>query len=341
MHKNFQKVLNRLCRPAAVSAAPPVAQKDFRVTAYLIGRDFQNKDVIDYSHFEQITDFILIGFADFDVNGRVILAENFETVYNNIAPHIPPGKRFYLNLLGPKCTLEGGSWNARMRNQGNLHTRAFESGKLEANTRSVLEKYGFDGVYFDYEYPINRKSWKSFNRFIVSLRCVLGDKYKIGLAMSNGRFGQSKEAMAVTDFVEIMNYDVWDKAGNHSTLENANKDIRAFLKKGYARSKLGLGLPFYARPTTQEEYWYDYKTYWNRIDENGLYVDSAATGLTFSFNTYDVIKKKVAFALSRGLGGVMVWNYAYDAPADNELALFNAIEDGIRTAYAENTKGIN
>ena len=46
MHKNFQKVLNRLCRPAAVSAAPPVAQKDFRVTAYLIGRDFQNKDMI-------------------------------------------------------------------------------------------------------------------------------------------------------------------------------------------------------------------------------------------------------------------------------------------------------
>lgn len=72
MHKNFQKVLNRFCKSCEVPAAPPVAQKDFRVTAYLVGRDFQNKDVIDYSHFEQITDFILIGSADFDVNGRVL-----------------------------------------------------------------------------------------------------------------------------------------------------------------------------------------------------------------------------------------------------------------------------
>ena len=84
---------------------------------------------------------------------------------------------------------------------------------------------------------------------------------------------------------------------------------------------------------------YDYKTYWNRIDETGLYSD-AATGLTFSFNTYGAIKQKTQLAVSRGLGGVMVWNYAYDAPADNEFALFNAIEDGIRTAYAENTKGL-
>lgn len=344
MCKNFQKT--RAHSLAKAPAAAPVAKEDFRVTAYLVGRDFQDKAQIDYSHFDQITDFILIGSADFGEDGRLHLAENFDAVFRNISSHIPPGKRFYLNVLGPKCAFSGGSWHMRMWDQGRRHTRAFASGRLEASILQVLDTYGFDGVYFDYEYPVTRKSWQSFNRFIVSLNGVLGDRYKIGMAMSNWRFGQSKAAMEATDFVEIMNYDVWDRGGRHATLKNAQKDIRAFLKKGYAPEKLGLGLPFYARPTTREEYWYDYKTYWNKMDENGLFADPA-TGLTFSFNTYDLIRQKTALAVNCGLGGVMVWNYAYDAPADNPHSLFNAVADGIATAYgkihidaADITKGV-
>lgn len=308
-------------------------KEGFRITAYLVGDSFHNQDEIDYSHFDQITDFILIGVANFDRNGNVILTEKFKAAYNNTAPYIPDGKKYYLNIIGPKSTLETDKWNKRMRSQGNLHTQAFKSGKLELNIKGILEKYGFDGVYFDYEYPINRKSWKSFNNFIVSLHSVLGSKYKIGMAMSNGRFGQSKEARAATDFIEIMSYDNWNKSGYHSPYENAALDIKAFIKKGYEPSRLGLGLPFYARPTTQEEYWYDYKTYCDSIDENGLYVDLTDTGLTFSFNTYDVIKQKTELAVSCGLGGVMVWHYTYDATKDNKISLFNAIEDGINTAY--------
>ena len=313
----------------------PVAKEDFRVTAYMVGDRFLDPAEIDYSHFEQVTDFIFISMADFDTNGEIILNENFDAAYNNIAPYIPDDANFYVNLLGPKSTLETDDWSAQMADQGKLHTEAFQSGVLEENIKELLEQYDFDGVYFDYEYPIDQVNWDSFNAFIVSLDEYLGDEYKIGMAMSDWDIGQSPEAMAATDFIEIMSYDNWDKKGNHSTYKNAQKSIEALLEKGYDRSKLTLGLPFYARPTTEEEYWYDYKSYCDKIDENGLYEDTGDTGLTFSFNTYDVIKQKTELAVNCGLGGVMIWHYACDAPADNPKSLFNAVEDGINTAYSQ------
>lgn len=314
----------------------PVAKGDFRVTAYLVGDRFLDKSQIDYSHFSQVTDFILMSVVNFDENGNLIKTDDFDTAYNNIQPYLPEDANFYVNVLGPKSTLETDDWNEKIKDQGRLHNQAFESGKLQPQIKSMLEEYGFDGVYFDYEYPVSRSNWKVFNNFIVSLDDYLGDDYKIGLAMSDWDLKQSDEAMAATDFIEIMSYDNWDKNGNHSTFENAQKSVEALLKKGYDRSKLSLGLPFYARPTTEEEYWYDYKTYCNNIDENGLYKDDADTGLTFSFNTYDVIKQKTEFAVNCGLGGVMVWHYSCDAPADNPMSLFNAIEDGVNTAYSSN-----
>lgn len=312
----------------------PVAKEDFRVTAYLVGDRFLDKSQIDYSHFSQVTDFILMSVVNFDENGNLIKTDDFDTAYNNIQPYLPEDANFYVNVLGPKSTLETYDWNEKIKDQGRLHNQAFESGKLQPQIKSMLEEYGFDGVYFDYEYPVSRSNWKVFNNFIVSLDDYLGDDFKIGLAMSDWDLKQSDEAMAATDFIEIMSYDNWDKNGNHSTFENAQKSVEALLKKGYDRSKLSLGLPFYARPTTEEEYWYDYKTYCNNIDENGLYKDDADTGLTFSFNTYDVIKQKTEFDVNCGLGGVMVWHYSCDAPADNPKSLFNAIEDGVNTAYS-------
>lgn len=313
----------------------PVAKEDFRVTAYMVGDRFLNPEEIDYSHFDQVTDFIFISMADFDTSGEIILNEDFDTAYNNIAPYIPEDANFYVNILGPKSTLQTDDWNAQMADQGKLHTEAFQSGVLEENIKELLQQYDFDGIYFDYEYPIDQVNWDSFNAFIVSLDQYLGDDYKIGMAMSDWDLGQSAEAMAATDFVEIMSYDNWDKKGNHATYENAEKSIEALLEKGYDRSKLTLGLPFYARPTTEEAYWYDYKSYCDKIDENGLYEDTGDTGLTFSFNTYDVIKQKTELAVNCGLGGVMIWHYACDSPANDPKSFFNAIDDGINTAYSE------
>lgn len=321
------------CTADLTEDAAPVAKEDFRVTSYLVGDTFVDSAAVDYSHFEQITDFIFIGMANFDTSGKITLAQDFETAYDNIKSHLPQGASFYVNIMGPDFTTDSQDWNEQMADKGALHNQAFESGNLEGEIKALLDDYGFDGVFFDYEYPIDQNSWDGYNAFIVKLDEYLGDGYKIGMALSDWNLQQTPEAMAATDLVELMSYDNWDKDGNHAPYENAANSLQEAVEAGYDRSKVDLGLPFYARPTTEDAYWYDYKTYGSKIDENGLYADPE-TSLTFSFNTYDVIKQKTVLAAQAGFGGVMVWHYAYDSPASDPKSLFNAVTDGINTAYS-------
>jgi len=318
----------------ASSEESAVAPEDFRVTAYIVANSCKDINTFDSSHFDQMTDIILFGVATFDEEGNISLTEDFETCLNNIKSFMKTDgtQRLYLNLLGPGSQTDSEDWNDQMEDQAQRHSNAFESGNLENNIKSTLAEYEFDGVFFDYEFPIKNKNWKVYNKFIVSLDSVLGDDYKIGVTVVDWDAKQSKEAREATDLVELMSYDNWDDNGNHSTLELAQHDVKKILKKGYDKSKIDLGIPFYARPTTKEAYWYDYKSYYDKFDENGLYEDKDETKLVFSFNDYDLVKEKTDYALETGLGGVMLWHYACDLPAENEKSLFNAMEQSIEEA---------
>lgn len=324
------------CSCSKEAESTSVKPEDFRVTAYIVCKDGLSEEEFDPSNISRVTDIIVFGSATFDEEGKVTVSENMDNDLQLIRKYMT-GQNLYLNILGPSAQTESDDWNDQMHDMADRHTAAFEAKItskgadfetqiLENNIKSVLEKYGFDGVVFDYEFPLRKKDWKAFDKFIISLDSVLGDEYKIGMSMVSWNLKQSKEAMDATDFFEVMSYDLWDDDGNHATIDIAKDDIEAFVKKGYDKAKLDLGMPFYARPTTQEAYWYSYKDYYDKLDSNGLFKDSE-TGLTFSFNTYDVISEKTEWALDNGLGGVMMWHYACDLPADNPESLFTAIDN--------------
>lgn len=300
----------------------PVDPADFRVTAYIVADGLN--DSFDSSNLDRVTDIILIGNATYSEDGTITLSENFVSQLKMLKSFIT-GQNLYLNILGPGSETDSDDWNEQMYDLADRNTAAFESGKLENEIKTVLEKYDFDGVFFDYEFPLRNKDWKAFDKFIIGLDDFLGDDYLIGMSMVGWNLKQSKEAMESTDMFEVMSYDLWDDDGNHATTQIAEDDIEQFVEKGYDKAKLDLGVPFYARPTTEEAYWYDYKAYYDKMSDDGLYQD-AETGLTFSFNTYDVIKEKTQYALENGLGGMMIWHYACDVPADNENSLFGAID---------------
>lgn len=310
----------------------PVDIENFRITAYVVADGLRDLDSFDASHFDQVTDVILFGCADFDEKGKVVLADDFETVLANlqIAMKADPNKKIYLNLLGPSAkTDESADWNEKMKDLGKRHNNAFQSGKLEDNIKKVLDKYHFDGVFFDYEFPMKSKNWRVFSDFVVSLRGKLGGDYVIGMSLASWDLKLSDEAKNAVDRIEVMSYDLWDDDGNHATYEIAKDDLEKFEKAGYDMAKLDLGVPFYARPTTEEEYWYSYKDYADSIDKNGLFNDKE-TGLKFSFNTYEVIEKKTKLAIDSGCGGMMVWHYACDLPKSDDRSLFNAIYNTVQ-----------
>lgn len=299
--------------------------EDFRLTAYLVGSNFSVASKIDASHFEDLTDVILISVSNFNTQGEITFADNFETILSNIKNAMSGSDaNLYLNIIGPGSTVQSDDWYEQMESLASRHDIAFKSGNLEKNIKAVLDKYGFDGIFFDYEYPVTKEHWAEFDKFLISLDSYLGDDYKIGCAISAWNSSQSRKAMAVTDMVEVMAYDIWDKDGTHASLKGAKQCITKMLSMGYKKKQLDLGIPFYARPTDHGAYWYGYNSYYTQLDEKGFFVDDA-TGLEFSFNTYDMVYEKTQWAIRKGLGGAMVWHYSCDLPKTNEKSLFNAM----------------
>ena len=93
---------------------------------------------------------------------------------------------------------------------------------------------------------------------------------------------------------------------------------------GFSKEQIDLGLAFYARPTTQEAYWYDYKEYYDIIDRYG-FAEDEERGLEASFNTPRDIFLKTYWAKRNGHGGVFAWHYSCDVPADHAASLFDQV----------------
>lgn len=195
--------------------------EDFKVTTYVRGEYIQSPDSLHAEDFDIITDVILFECASFNSDGEIIYdKEKLTTALNNLRTAI--GERdvhLTLNLLGPWGNTDSDVWEEQMEAQSDEHNKAFTSGVLEDNIVNMLTEYGFDGVHFDYEYPISSKAWRYYNRFLVSLDKKLGD-YTLGVAGNSWNIKFTTEAVSVIDTFEVMLYDMIDEEGKHATYED-------------------------------------------------------------------------------------------------------------------------
>ena len=302
---------------------------DFKVTTYIRGDYVLSEDSLYSEDFDIVTDVILFECASFNNAGEVIYdKEKLEAVLGNIRNAI--GERdvnITLNLLGPGGQTDSDVWEEQMEAQSDEHNKAFKSGVLEDNIIAVLDKYDFDGVHFDYEYPISKKAWRNYNKFLVSLDKKLGE-YTLGVAASDWNINFSTGAIKAIDSLELMVYDFVDSEGKHATYEETVKLMENVKLRGMPLEKVNIGLPFYSRPTDMSAYWYGYNGYYEGIDENGWY-HCEDTDKDFWFNTTDVIEKKTEYAINNGYGGVMIWHYNCDLPSTHKDSLLKAVGTAI------------
>lgn len=289
--------------------------ENLRVVSYLVVYNDAAIDAVDPSHFKDLTDVIIFGgYAVMHGDGKVTVSDKLAGAVERLKAMDETGTlRWHLNF-----DLDtSGDQKTTMRED-------FRGMTLAKNIRAVLEEYDLDGAFFDYEFPQEWDAKLDFSIFLMNLDRALGDDFLIGAALQPWCARFLPGAIAAIDMVELMCYDNWDENGFHSTMELAKQDVKDMVKLGYKLRQIDLGLPFYARPTTKEARWYDYTLYWDKIDENGL-AEEEGTGLIASFNTPELIYQKTCWAVETGLGGVMIWHYACDVPADNDASLFNAI----------------
>ncbi|NHM31929.1 glycosyl hydrolase family 18 protein [Neobacillus terrae] len=187
----------------------------------------------------------------------------------------------------------------------------FSDAALTDTSRSVfadsvvrfLVTYGFDGVDFDWEYPVGGGLKTNVNRSVDAKNYALllqkvreklnaqhaldGKQYSISIAAgASADFAQNAHLDQISknvDYVQLMTYDMrgpWDKTTgfnaplNTNTAEPANapnvsQSVQLFLDNGVPASKLVMGVPFYG---------YEFKSVEDA--NNGLH--QSYTGAVFS-----------------------------------------------------------
>ena len=307
--------------------------EDFKVTTYIRGEYVQSENSLYPEDFDIVTDVILFECASFNSKGEVICNEPvLETALANIRKAI--GDRdinITLNFLGPWGITDSNVWEEQMEAQSVEHNKAFTSGVLEDNIIAVLDKYDFDGVHFDYEYPLSDNAWKYYNKFLVSLDKKLG-AYTLGVAGNYWNIHFTRAALRAIDTFELMIYDMVDGQGRHATYEDTVNAVKRLGLQGMIFEKVNIGLPFYSRPTDMSAYWYGYNGCYDGIDEGGWY-HCDNINKDFWFNTPEVIKAKTEYAINNGFGGVMIWHYNCDLPSTHEDSLLRAVGTAVNNNY--------
>ncbi len=301
--------------------------KDFRVTSYFVSQNITAPNSINPEVFDVVTDAILFGCVTFDEQANMFVdTALLEPALANLKNAIG-GKdvNVYVNILGPGSDGGIADWNEQMKNQAEKHSKAFKTRKLEGQIANLLDKYNLDGIFFDYEYPVDLNFWSDFSRFLVRLNKAT-DK-KIGLAVAHWDLGLSYAAIKAVDMIELMQYDLFDSEGNHSSMTAAVDGFNAVRDYLLPREKADLGVPFYGRPANGGAYWPLYSDYADKL-AGGDFTETEQ-GKTY-FNSRQTIYDKTAYAMSRGLGGMMVWHYSCDVyDIENEHSLFGAMRDCI------------
>ena len=342
--KATQRVCSYFILDRVVPETAPEGASEEEIEAHKERYDHQ------FDALATVTDLIIFGMTDFDIEGNVIIS-NPELFDNNIAllknavQKVQDEQGRHINMLVDIFMPE------RHKDDPNAGARTMmssESATLNAakSINALLDKYSLDGVDFDYEYPYSHTEKKLYNNFLVSIKANLTKNKLLSTAVGAWNLDYSKEALEAVDLLQLMTYDMFDSHGYHAAFNSCvMRDVNTLLNKGVAKEKIVLGLPFYSRPLNKSGYWGDYATFYN-----GGYIQNKFTNVVYSFHTTEMsgveindaqylngvqmIADKTAFSIDAHLAGVMIWHYHCDIEYDNDMSLFRAINSTINAKGA-------
>lgn len=164
-----------------------------------------------------------------------------------------------LKKKGVKIVLLFGGWGEEATFQ--LVAKSEESRQQFANqVCEVVEKHGFDGVDFDYEYPNLASAGQDFVLLLKAVEGKLPGKIMTvatPCSREHLQFFDLAEIDKLVSFFNVMCYDLsgsWlDRAYYHLHLygepgvTSIHNEIRAYTERGISSGKMVLGMPLYAR----------------------------------------------------------------------------------------------
>ena len=189
------------------------------------------------------------------------------------------------------------------------------------------EAFGLRWVDVDFEFIASSPAWEYFEDWMLALKkeCNRHDLLLTAAVATWYSDNISDKAMDCFDYVMVMAYDNDGDGENHSKYEYAVSEMQHYEKRGIAKKKLILGVPFYGyRYTASGQMdWNSGKSYRNIIANNAAAKNSDfADG--YAYNGKETIRKKAE--LSKQYGGIMIWELSQDADgSDSLLKVINSV----------------
>jgi hypothetical protein len=202
--------------------------------------------------------------------------------------------------------------------------------RLVEDILTTIEKFNFDGVDIDWEYPNSAADWLGFEALVTALRprlFSLGGGKMISSAMSNYKFPEAMDRFGVRpevlkglhqqlDMLNFMTYDAATTEGHSPMwLHHQSKDFGSRLLD-LPPCKINIGMPCYTN-----EHHMDGRLTWKQqgfswvVNNHERYLSSKDifehNGMLHSYNSLATIRSK-AKDLKKGGYGIMIWGYDTD-----------------------------
>ena len=211
---------------------------------------------------------------------------------------------------GVKLHLCVGGWRKSKgfsKMAANLSTRT----AFVRNLTAFLKTHQLDGADLDWEHPRSKSEIESFQKLIIELKTAFRP-HGLELTVTVAGWGTylHPETVPFVDRIYVMAYD---QGTPHSPFAGATRDMKHWEKQGVPKSKLVLGMPFYGRNDKKKAMTYD-----EILRRFNPTPDSDFAG-GYHFNGPATIRKKTAYAIKQGYGGVMIWELGQDAKGKNSL----------------------